>query len=81
VTTYGGIPGRAEAAACLADARTAQQASYIYAGRHGQPASSLNALVAEGELRAAPSASHGYIITYDSATGKVQATGACRFPG
>jgi hypothetical protein len=80
-TTFGGIAGKAEKVACLSDAQLVQQASDLYATTHGHPAASMAELVATGNLRIAPSDTHGYVIAYDPATGKVSASGACSFPG
>jgi hypothetical protein len=80
ITTFGGTPGAAQAAACTEDARAVQQASDLYAASRGGPAPSLDALVAAGVLRAAPSTTHGYVIRYDGASGHVSAEGACTIP-
>jgi hypothetical protein len=76
-TTLGGLSGSASKQACLQDARLVQQASDVFVAKHGQAAASMDALVADGELRAVPSTDHGYVITYDAAVGKVTAAGAC----
>jgi hypothetical protein len=79
-TTFGGIPGTAQALACAQDARTLQQASAFYLAANGAAAASIDALVAAGAIKAAPSSTHGYVITYDPRSGKVTATGACTYP-
>ena len=79
-TTYGGIFAKAAKQACLADAQTVQQASESYQLSHQQFAPSIGALVAPGLIRSAPSTDHGYVITYDAATGKMTAAGNCTFP-
>jgi hypothetical protein len=79
-STYGGVVGKASRQACLEDARTAQQASDLYQAAQSHPAASLDALVADGFLRSKPSLDHGYVISYDPATGKVTATGICAAP-
>jgi hypothetical protein len=80
-TTFGGIAGKAEKVACLSDAQLVQQASDLFATTHGHPAASMAELVAAGNLRETPSDTHGYVITYDRATGKVTASGVCTFAG
>jgi hypothetical protein len=72
--------GKASQQACLADAQLVQQASDIYQTSRGQYAATIDALVAAGLVRAAPSTNHGYLVTYDPATGRVTAVGACTFP-
>ena len=79
-TTFGGIPGAAQTEACRTDAQTVQEASDAYAVVHGRPAANIDALVADGRLRAAPSSDHGDVIGYDAATVHVTARGACTVP-
>ena len=76
-TTYGGIVGSAARQACQADVRVVTDASAAFTARHGEPAPSLQALVADGELRELPATGSGYAISYDARTGAVSAAGAC----
>ena len=78
--TYGGLVGDASAAACAADLMAVQQASNIYTATHGNPAPSMDAIVADGHLPSPPSGGNGYVIAYDAATGRVSASGACSTP-
>ena len=80
VTTFGGIPGAAQRLACANDARQLQQVSDYYKALHGQPAPSLRTFVEDGSIDHVPTNDHGYVITYDAATGKVMAAGACMVP-
>lgn len=80
VTTFGGIVGAGSAQACRQDAALVDEASTAYQAKHGQPAPSLQALQTDGELREVPATGHGYTISYDPATGRVTANGACTGP-
>ena len=80
ITTFGGIPGGAQTAACAEDARSVQQASDFYLATHAAPAPSMAALVEDGHLKEVPSTTHGYVISYDARTGRVSAGGACTYP-
>jgi len=77
VVTFGGAPGAAQQAACAENVRALQQASDIYAASHGGPAPSLQSLMQEEGISRTPNVNDGYVLTYDSATGHVGATGAC----
>jgi hypothetical protein len=79
-TTFGGIFGKASKQACLADFDTVRTASDEYRLLHGHPALSIGALIQDGDLRAAPSTNHGYVIGYQPTTGTVTAVGVCTVP-
>ena len=80
VVTFGGIPGVVQSRACTEDAQRLQQVSDLYVASHGKPAPSIRTFVDEGFIDEAPSGTHGYVIEYDGATGRVTATGACTIP-
>jgi len=80
ITTFGGIAGGAQSLACAQDARALEKAADLYAALHGEPAPSIEALVADGMLEEVPANNHGYVLTYDGTTGKVSAAGACTYP-
>jgi ABC-type glycerol-3-phosphate transport system substrate-binding protein len=76
VATFGGTPGAAQELACSQSVQTIQQASDLYTATHGAPAPSMDQLPIERP----PTNNPGYVITYDAATGRVSATGACTIP-
>lgn len=80
ITTFGGIAGGAQSLACARDARALEKAADLYTALHGEPAPSIETLVADGMLEEVPANNHGYVLTYDGATGKVSAAGACTYP-
>jgi prepilin-type N-terminal cleavage/methylation domain-containing protein len=77
VFAVSGITDKGNASACKADYKTVQVASEAFWTTNGGYAADLAALQSGGFLRSLPSTTRGYTITYDGATGKVTAAGAC----
>lgn len=83
VFAVAGITDKGNESACKSDANSAQTAVEAYRAQNGSYPGTLGALVPTF-LRSDPSGAHtgggvSYTISYNSATGKVSASGACTY--